>query len=197
MKGRIDVESEPGHGSTFTVHLPAEVTAEAEVIQAHGDNSDRAPLRTASDDTVLVIDDDPAVRDLMSRFLTRLGVTVVPASTAEEGIRLAREVRPLLIILDVVLPDFDGWTVLQTIKADPELTNIPVIVLTMVDNQAMAINLGACDYLLKPVDRERITDLVERHRVTNAASSMKRTTDYVPLAPIKDATVSAEVIGRS
>jgi signal transduction histidine kinase/FixJ family two-component response regulator len=179
MKGRISVESESGHGSTFTVYLPAEVISDSDVIHATDDQPDRLSTQPVSDDTVLVIDDDPAVRDLMSRFLGRLGVNVVSASTAEEGVRLARQFRPLLITLDVVLPDSDGWTVLQTVKGDPELESIPVIMLTMVDNQAMAANLGASGYFVKPVDRDRLTDLVERHRANKSASRRKRTTEGV------------------
>jgi signal transduction histidine kinase/CheY-like chemotaxis protein len=193
MKGRISVESESGHGSTFTVYLPAELTPDLDVIHAGGEQPDRVSMQPVSEDTVLVIDDDPAVRDLMSRFLSRLGVNVVSASTAEEGIRLARQFRPLLITLDVVLPDSDGWTVLQTVKGDPELESIPVIMLTMVDNKAMAANLGASGYFVKPVDRERLTDLVERHRASKSASSKKRATESTSFEQTTADKLSVEV----
>jgi len=195
MKGRISVASEPGHGSTFTVHLPAEVTANADVGSANAANAVR-PVRTVNDESVLVIDDDPAVRDLMSRFLTRLGVSVVAASTAEEGIRLARKVHPLLITLDVVLPDSDGWTVLQTLKGDPQVASIPVIMLTMVDSQTRGIHLGASEYLIKPVDRERLAELIEKHRAHKAASRSKDAGDHSHGRPADDERLSAEVIGR-
>src|SRR6202023_1035338 len=104
MKGRISVESEPGQGSVFTVHLPAKVTTEiTESSQTEKTNDLPAASPEKSNlDTILVIDDDAAVRDLMSRFLTRLGFHVVAAASGEEGLRLAKQVNPLVVTLDVI-----------------------------------------------------------------------------------------------
>jgi len=87
-----------------------------------------------------------------------------------EGVELARRMRPLLVTLDVLLPDRDGWSVLHELKTDPELSNIPVVMLTIVDNEAMALSLGASNYLVKPVDRERLASLIEKHRANRSAA---------------------------
>jgi CheY-like chemotaxis protein len=111
-----------------------------------------------------VIDDEPAVRDLMQRFLTREGFRVVTAPGGEEGLRRARELRPEAITLDVMMPGMDGWAVLSALKADAAVADIPVIMLTIVDDKNLGYALGAADYLTKPIDRERLVTVLERHR---------------------------------
>src|SRR5579862_6484264 len=149
MKGHIHVESEPGRGSIFTVRLPVQVvveTTESGPSEGASEASKALSKTKADQDTILVIDDDPSVRDLMSRFLTKMEFNVVAAANGEEGFRLAKEVRPLLITLDVVMPDYDGWTVLNRLKNDAELADIPVIMVTIVDNEARGLDLGASNY---------------------------------------------------
>ena len=173
MKGRISVESEPGKGATFTVHLPAQVVAETPESVRSTASSDVAPSSDepkTHKDTILVIDDDASVRELMSRFLSKLGFHVLAAANGEEGLRLARQVRPLVITLDVVMPECDGWTVLKKLKSDSALAEIPVIMVTIVDNEAMGLDLGASNYLIKPVDRDRLAVLIEKHRAGRPAS---------------------------
>jgi CheY-like chemotaxis protein len=112
--------------------------------------------------TVLVIDDDPVVHDLMARFLTKEGVRVVVASSGEEGLLLAHSERPAVITLDVMMPGMDGWTVLATLKADPELSSIPVVIVTMTDDRRTGYALGASEYLTKPIDPGRLTAALRR-----------------------------------
>jgi CheY-like chemotaxis protein len=102
------------------------------------------------------------VRELMERFLVKEGFPVVTAMNGVDGLRRAREVRPAAITLDVLMPDLDGWTVLAALKGDPELADIPVIFVTIVDEQTKGYALGATDYLVKPVDRERLAQVLTR-----------------------------------
>src|SRR5258705_7359996 len=182
MKGKISVESEAGQGATFTVQLPAHVvveTTESAPSEGTSNISAALPETKTNLDTILVIDDDPSVRDLMSRFLTKLDFRVVAAANGEEGFRLAKKLRSLLITLDVVMPECDGWTVLNRLKNDSDLAEIPVIMVTVVDNEARGLDLGASNYLIKPVQRERLAVLVEKHRI--ARSSTITEPDSVPL----------------
>jgi CheY-like chemotaxis protein len=101
---------------------------------------------------------------LLERLLSREGYRVVTATGGEEGLRLARETRPDVVTLDVVMRGVDGWTVLSALKADPDLRDIPVVVVTVVDDRNLGFALGAADYLTKPLDRDRLLAVVERYR---------------------------------
>jgi CheY-like chemotaxis protein len=124
-----------------------------------------APERaTPTVGTVLVIDDEAAIRDLMQRYLAKEGFRVVVAAGGEEGLRLARELRPDAITLDVMMPGLDGWAVLTALKADPTVADIPVIMLTIVDDKNLGYALGAADYLTKPIERDRLLSVLRTHR---------------------------------
>jgi CheY-like chemotaxis protein len=157
------VESQPGVGSTFTIRLPVVV---GEAVPEAGP---RTPALAATPalprgDTVLVIDDDPASREVLGQFLARKGFRVEAAADGPEGLALARKLRPLAITLDVVMPGMDGWAVLGALKADPDLADIPVVMLTMVDARNQGFRLGAADYLMKPVDPDQLTAVLRRHQ---------------------------------
>jgi len=109
-----------------------------------------------------VIDDDHLQRDLMRRFLSKEGYCVRCASSGEEGIRLALELIPIAITLDVMMPDMDGWAVLRALKSSMVLREVPVIMLTMVDSPERGFRLGAADYVTKPVNRRRLSKILKR-----------------------------------
>ena len=175
MGGDITVTSEAGKGSVFSVRLP-EVVPERDttarpsasvVVASHAadsgpDKSSAAAAPGAS--TILVIDDDSNARDLLKRMLTREGFRVVTATNGEEGLRLARSAQPDAITLDVMMPGMDGWTVLTRLKADRDLAQIPVIIVTIVDRHETGFALGAADYVTKPIDSDRLTQLLRKYK---------------------------------
>ena len=163
MGGEISVESALGQGSTFTIRLPAEV------VDPKAETTPRAEVFQASTlpegvPTVLVIDDDPTVCELLQRFLSKEGFRVASAAGGEEGLRLAKTLHPVVITLDVMMPGMDGWAVLTALKADANVADIPVIMLTIVDDKNLGYALGAADYLTKPIDRERLAIILQKYR---------------------------------
>ena len=164
MGGDVSVVSEPGKGSTFTIELPAVAPKQAGTLTV----TPAAPPATAtapdaSSGCILVIDDDPAVHQLLANALGSTGYTLKFASSGAEGLRLAKELRPVVITLDVIMPEMDGWVVLARLKDDPDLAAIPVIMLTVRADQDFGFAMGVADYLQKPIDRERLISVLRRY----------------------------------
>ena len=172
MGGKIGFVSELGKGTHFSVFIPREPTSEHYERREAGDfaslidplpeqsETGRAVVRGS---TILVIDDDAKVRDLLERILTRDGHRVITAEDGNAGLRLAEECRPDAITLDVVMPGGkDGWDVLRALKESPVTQSIPVIMVSVMAEQENALALEVEDYLVKPIDVERLSRVISR-----------------------------------
>jgi adenylate cyclase len=162
MGGNISVQSEAGRGSTFTITLPANVVGIDAAAAPETTPRMHAAAISRNAPLIVVADDDRTVRDVVARFLEREGFSVALADGGQQALRLVRELHPDAITLDVIMPDLDGWTVLAAIKGDPALADIPVVLLTIVDEKNRGYSLGAVEYLVKPVDREKLTQTLRR-----------------------------------
>ena len=159
----IQVKSEPERGSEFLVTLPMHVGTRSDALTYRPIHFEPEAVEAADGRTVLVIDDDPMVRELMERFLAKDGFRVVQATNGDEGMRLARDEGPCVITLDVMMPGSDGWSVLAHLKSDPLTAEIPVVMLTIVDDRQHGFALGAADYLTKPIDWQRLGAILRKY----------------------------------
>ncbi|MFV1967840.1 MAG: response regulator [Pirellulaceae bacterium] len=211
MRGDIHVTSTYGQGATFRVRLPvgsddriplagttehatrwcaapAAIQDPLEPVSQEAAISSRDASSAPRDRTVLVIDDDPAVREMMQRFLSNRGFHVVAADGGLRGIEMAREVQPAVITLDVMMPELDGWGVLAALKTDETTSSIPVIMVTVSDNKERGQFLGAEEFLSKPVDWKRLAAALARHAGNQRGRS---------IMIVEDDATAREILRRS
>ncbi|MCP1611885.1 PAS domain S-box-containing protein [Azospirillum lipoferum] len=192
LGGEIAVDTASGKGTSFTLRLPADLR--------HGrlpGAADADPLRVeevtpsqAARETILIIDDEQAMRELLARFLHREGFGVALAADGQTGLSIARQIRPRAILLDVMMPRTDGWSVLSVLKAEPDLADIPVIIISSRREKGLALSLGAADYFTKPVDWQRL------HRVLSGLSGQAPGTALVLMEADETRTLLAAELGR-
>ncbi|TBL71544.1 hybrid sensor histidine kinase/response regulator [Paenibacillus thalictri] len=160
LGGEIRVESELGQGSEFICWLPAQPMARRKEI---GPAGDQTGSQTAGKATVLVIDDEPSALQLMERYLGKEHWSLAFAQSGQEGLKMARQLRPSVICLDILMPSMDGWSVLTELKNDPELAEIPVIILTLTSDKNLGYALGASEFLTKPVHRDQLIAVLDKY----------------------------------
>ncbi len=172
LGGEILVDSQPNKGAIFTVKMPASMSQPPQSLSiltpsaqldSQSQNDHLAPANDNQSKVVLVIDDNPAVRDLISRYLRRAGFAVKIAANGREGLDLAKTIMPQAITLDVLMPEMDGWDTLQQIKAEPTLSDVPVIMFSILSEKEKGLALGAADQLLKPKDYANIASTIKYH----------------------------------
>jgi adenylate cyclase len=164
LGGDISATSRAGQGSTFKIVIQDQTAGPPRPEATNGLSAESTP--NSNDDsasiTVLVVDDDAASRDLLTTNLKREGYRTVQARGGDEALELALKLRPDAITLDVLMPKTDGWAVLGALKANPELCDIPVIMVTVAPDRGIGLSLGAAEVMTKPVDRAELTALL-RH----------------------------------
>jgi len=159
LKGEITVTSELKRGTTFTLTIPAMGEPAAEV----GETENVSELELPAEEslaTVLIIDDDSSSLDLTSRILAKSNYASLTANSGKRGIEMAQMYLPDLIILDVVMPVMDGWQVLDVLKEDPNTADIPVLMQSMLSERELGLSKGAAEYLVKPVEKAKLTESV-------------------------------------
>jgi signal transduction histidine kinase/DNA-binding response OmpR family regulator/putative methionine-R-sulfoxide reductase with GAF domain len=173
LGGSIKLQSTVGEGSRFTFTIPARLPTYSHVVE----QPERLlpaprPALPGGDDAatplVLVVDDDPEVIYILEKYLRDNGYNIATAGDGDVALEKARTLQPFAITLDIMLPGRDGWEIIQELKNDPQTADIPIIVLSMLDNRQLGYNLGAAEYLVKPVSRRSLLDRLNQLRV-NAA----------------------------
>ncbi|HZR45265.1 MAG TPA: response regulator, partial [Candidatus Manganitrophaceae bacterium] len=190
LRGEIQVYSQAGFGTTFTVLIPVQEEIRPPLytepplptIQVQRAEERPAPVQAVTNakaaesigadrPKILVVEDDPAVAKLLALYLNQDGYSVIHAFNGEEAIEKAQEMKPFAITLDIMLPEIDGWEVLKKLKTLPATQDIPVIIVSIVENPTLGFSLGAVDYFTKPIDRKGLIESLKKY---NHATTMKR-----------------------
>ena len=161
--GDVSVESQLGKGTTFTVRLPAHSVAPQEWPAR---KPEKARQVEAGRPLVLVVEDNPQAAEILGRHLEVGGFRMEIARNGTDALRMARELKPVAVTLDILLPEIDGWEVLTRLKQDESTRNIPVVVVSVVDNPALGRALGAIDYFVKPIDGRGLLSRLEQFTFT-------------------------------
>ena len=161
LGGDVTVASEVGKGSVFTLSLPAQETG-AVALDEQAAEKPKVSGDIEGDVSILVVDDDEAVHETVGAMLGREGYRVLHARSGAEALTMAREFHPDAVTLDVMMPQMDGWSVLSAIKSDPALCDIPVTIITMLNDRAIALSLGASGFLTKPIDWQRLNAMLRQ-----------------------------------
>jgi len=198
LGGDVSVNSEEGKGSIFRIEIPVDAsnlemldveptTQQATIIQEIENSKQLSRPQDGSKPLVLIIDDDPSAVDLMKRMLTGAGFNVASANDGVDGLKLAENSNPHAIILDINMPEMDGWQVLDALTSNTNTSQIPVFIVTIDDERKRGIELGASEYLLKPIKRERLIELL----------SVYLNSDDAEVLLVEDDQDSAEIVVRA
>lgn len=195
LGGDVTVDSHVGKGSVFRIEIPVNALNSVAEKSQNAANAATASGEDASDrvrkdeklPTVLVIDDEPSAVELMQRILGGAGYAVITAANGMDGLKLAAEAKPMAIVLDINMPEMSGWEVLEKLTSDPTTRDIPVFVVTISDERQRGIELGASEYLLKPVKRDKLINLLSIYLKSSDADVLL----------IEDDQDSAEIVVRA